>query len=336
MKQDKKRRGSGCLITIGILVVLGILFWLLGIPLVNRTASRYVDQAIQDALGDSQAPQITYRNLVIDATKGDITLEGLAFALDEQSLIQAQTVTLRVKPADLAVFALGQSSGIEHAEIDLEQFSYNAPDMRISVGDAELVLEGAVEVNDPERSTIHNATLKSKEAEYTDLQTNLTFKANTLDVAVTGRITIKTFEKDVDGILDDIGYIDIAATEGTLVGDAQIAEQMALFAAMSPWIADTSNWGFDSLQAEARTLEHAIAVDSFAIHAPLMDATGSAEIPREKGSPVSLLLDVHELNSDVRNELSPLLAFFGQQIPEGSFTFDFDWSGIGIPTIVLR
>ena len=72
------------------------------------------------------------------------------------------------------------------------------------------------------------------------------------------------------------------------------------------------------------------------IAAPLMDASGSAQIPKEEGGPLSLKLDVQEVHSQVRSELTPLLGFFGQSIPEGAFTFEFDWQGSGMPAMILR
>ena len=139
-----------------------------------------------------------------------------------------------------------------------------------------------------------------------------------------------------DLILDDISYVDVDAKQGAIVPDERLMAQLGLFAVASPWIADVKNWSFESLQVQARSLENSLALDAFSLAAPLMEAKGTASIPRKNAKEIALELDVDTLNSQVRDELNPLLGMLGQSIPSGSFGLSFDWRGTGIPQMVFR
>jgi hypothetical protein len=335
MKKERKHRGRGWIIFLLVIVLLAAAIWFIGLPMANRTAAKYVDSAIQDALSSPQMPDVDYQNVVIDAAQGAITLSDLQVPL-EGSVVSAQQVRIKVAPSELVSIALGQASGLSGAEVELEKFIYRDDQIHVDLGDADITIGGSIDIQHPDKLLIRDVAVVSSDVIFTDPVSNFRFSSDTLDLDLSGRMTAATLEKDFAGILDDIAYVDLKSSGGSVQLDTQMMDQLALFTEVSPWIADPQNWTFNDVAVEARTLEQAVAVDKLSIAAPLMDASGSAQIPKEEGGPLSLKLDVQEVHSQVRSELTPLLGFFGQSIPEGAFTFEFDWQGSGMPAMILR
>jgi len=295
-----------------------------------------VDSAIQEALQSPAAPPLHYGTIAIDAAKGQVVMSSLDMPLDEGASVQAGRVTLRVEPSELVSFALGRSSGISRAQVDMEQVQFKSAETAVHAEHASVQIHGTIDLNRPEDSVIREASISAKRAVFSDPEAPVAFSADSVELDISGRLTMSTLEKDLSGMLDDIAYIDMRASGGALLPDEQTMAQLGMFAMVSPWIANTDNWGFDSIDLQARSLEESVAIDTFALSAPLMDATGKAELPRDGEGPLALSMDIQELNSDVRAELAPIAQFMGQQIPEGSFSFEFDWSGVGMPAFTLR
>jgi hypothetical protein len=335
MKKERKHRGRGWLIFLLVIVILAAAIWFIGLPMANRTAAKYVDSAIQDALSGPQMPHVDYENIVIDATQGAITISDLQVPL-EGSNVSAQKVRITVAPAELVSIALGQASGLSGAQVELEKFTYQDDQLLVDLGDADIIIGGSIDIQNPEKMLICDVGMVSADVTFTDPVSNFTFSSDTLSLDLSGRMTTATLEKDFSEILDDIAYVDMKSSGGRVQLDSQTMDQLAMFTEVSPWIADPTNWTFEEVSVEARTLEDAVAIDAVRITAPLMDATGSAQLPRTEGGPILMKLDVQEVDSQVRNELTPLLGFFGQSIPEGSFTFEFDWQGSGMPELIFR
>jgi len=336
MARNGKRKGRGCLITLVVLIVLGAAVWFIGMPIVNNQAASYVDSAIQDALQSPGSPPLQYSAIAIDTTKGQVTMSTLDMPLEEGASVRAGKVTLHVEPSELVSFALGRSSGISRAKVDMEQLQFTSAETAVQAEHATVQIRGTIDLNRPEDSVIREAQITAVKAHFVDPESPVAFSADSLELDISGKLTMQTLEKDFSGILDDIAYIDLKASGGALLPDEQTMAQLGMFTMVSPWIANTDNWGFDSIDLQARSLEESVAIDTFALSAPLMDATGKAELPRDGEGPLALSMDIQELNSDVRAELAPIAQFMGQQIPEGSFSFEFDWSGVGMPAFTLR
>jgi len=177
--------------------------------------------------------------------------------------------------------------------------------------------------------------LVTQEVQYT-IAEGLSVASKEMQLDVKGNLNATTLQKDFNGILDDVWSLDLKATGGTILPDAQMVAQLGMFATASPWIADPNNWKFDSVAIEARSLEDAIVLDSLALTAPLMEAAGSVSLPRGNSQAVSMKLNVEKLHSQVRTELAPIALFMGQEIPSEAFEFDFAWDGNGIPLFTFN
>ncbi len=336
MARNGKRKGRGCLVTLVVLIGLGAAVWFIGLPIVNNQAADFVDSAIQDALQSPGSPPLHYSTIAIDAAKGQVVMSSLDMPLDEGASVQAGRVTLRIEPSELISFALGRSSGISRAQVDMEQLQFKSAETAVHAQNASVQIRGTIDLNNPEHSVIREAFITAQKAVFSDPEAPVGFSADSIELDISGRLTMSTLEKDFSGMLDDIAYIDMKASGGALLPDEQTMAQLGMFTMVSPWIANTDNWGFDSIDVQARSLEESVAIDAFVLSAPLMDATGKAQLPKDGEGPLALSMDIQELNSDVRAELSPIAQFMGQEIPEGNFSFDFDWSGAGIPAFTLR
>lgn len=330
------RKGRGCLITLLVLIILGLLIWFVGVPLANNKAEDVVDNVIQDVLSSPGMPDLGYRDIQINAQKGQVDVFDLVLPLEEGSSLHASHIKLTVSPSELITFGLGQSNGLTKADVDLQQLSYTTRDTEIALGKALIKLDGLINLNDVENSVIRDVQITADKVQYTDSKSKMAFNTETLAVDITGNMTMATLEKDIDGILNDIAYVDVEATHGKLVPDVAMMEQIGMFAMVSPWIADTNNWGYDSVSLEARSIADSVEIDAFALSAPLMDATGSAKLPRKEDGPLAVNVDIAELNSQVRAELAPIAMFMGQQIPEGAFNLNLDWTEGGMPSFTLR
>lgn len=326
---------KGCLVTLVVLVLLAVAVWFVGMPLLNRKAGSIVESTIEEMVRSSGLEGLRYDGVRIDAARGSVQIDGLSVPL-EGATVKAGRVVLTVDPAELAAFGLGRSEGLSAAQLEVDRLSFSDAALALDLGTATITLGGLIDLNAPERSTARDVALVATDASFADKESGLGLDAKNLDVKVQGTLSTMTLEKDFDGILDDIAYIDVDAKQGAIVPDERVMAQLGLFAVASPWIADTRNWSFESVQLQARSLEKALAFDSFALAAPLMDAKGTASIPRKDGKDISLDLDVRQLNSQVRDELNPLLGMLGQTIPSGSFGLTFDWQGVGIPEMVFR
>lgn len=330
------RKGRGCLITLLVLIILGLLVWFVGVPLANNKAEGVVDGVIQDALSSPGMPELGYRDIQINAQKGQVDLFDLVLPLEEGSSLQASHIRLTVSPSELISFGLGQTEGLTKADVDLQQFSYSTDENTIAFDTALIKLDGLINLNDVESSVIRDVQLTAANVQYADPESKMAFNTETLALDITGNVTMATLEKDMDGILDDIAYVDAKATKGKLVPDAAMMEQIGMFAMVSPWIADTNNWGYESVSLEARSIPDSVEIDAFALSAPLMDAKGSAKLPRGDDGPLALDMDISKLNAQVRGELAPIAMFMGQQIPDGDFNLNLDWPGMGMPSFTLR
>lgn len=329
-----KRRGRGCLITIIVVALLAAAVWFIGLPLVDKKAEGLVDSAIQDMVRSGGLEGLSYERLRIDAARGYVQIDGLSVPMDGAT-VRVGSISLTVDPKELAAFGLGRSEGLSSAELGIEDLVYSGEAMSVDLRSAQIMVDGLIDLNSPERSTVRDLSIDASEVRYSDKESGLGLDTKRLELQISGRMRAATVEKDFEGILDDIAYVDLDAKEGTIVPDAQIMEQVALFASVSPWIADTKNWSFASVEMEARSLENSLALDSFALVAPLMDAKGTASIPRKNAKDVALQLEVEQLNSQVRDELNPLLGMIGQTIPADSFDLTFAWQGMGIPHMVF-
>ena len=336
MARDGQRKGRGCLITLVVVVLLAAGIWFVGLPIVNNKAEDFVDSAVRNAMGSPGIPRVGYRDIQIDATRGQVDIYDLAIPLEEGSSLHAGRIRVTVSPSELVAFGMGRSSGISKADIDVQQFTYKATDTVVAFDVAQISLDGSLDFNNPESSVIQHILVEASNASFTDPNAGMGFASKTLQLDVTGKLTAASLQKDFDGLLDDLAYIDIAATSGNLVPDAQTMDQLGMFAAVSPWIADVENWSFKSAAVQARSLDDELAIDTFTLDAPLMEASGKASLPRGEGTDMAISLEVADLNSQVRAELAPLAQYMGQTIPEGAFSFDFSWQGTGIPQLLFQ
>lgn len=321
----------GCLVTIIVLVLLAAAVWFIGLPLVNRKA----ESLVEDMIRSVDTGGLAYGGIDIDAARGRIEIREVSFPLDGAS-VRAGRIALSVDPAELAAFGLGRSEGLSGAHLDIAQLVYADEAISFDLGAAVIVLDGVIDLNAPDRSVVRDISIDAVDTRLSDKESGLGLDAASLDLKVRGRISAATLEKDFDGILDDISYVDVDAKQGAIVPDERLMAQLGFFAVASPWIADVKNWSFESLQVQARSLENSLALDAFSLAAPLMEAKGTASIPRKDAKEIALELDVDTLNSQVRDELNPLLGMLGQSIPSGSFGLSFDWRGTGIPQMVFR
>ena len=336
MAKHDKRKGHGCLITLLVVVILGLLVWFVGIPLANDKVGNMVDSTIQEAFESPDMPQLGYSGLQINAQKGEVAVSDISLPMEDGSSVKAKKIVLKVDPAELVAFGLGQSEGLSRANVELEEFTYGSKEIGIGFSRAKIALDGKIDLNYPERTVIRDVKLDAKSVKLTDPVSSLEFTSETLALDLTGNITAATLEKDVEGILDDIAYVDLAASNGKLVPNAEVLSQLETFATVSPWISDTGNWGFETVGLEARTLSDSVAIDAFSLAAPLMDAKGKATLPRGESGPLALDMDVADMNAQVRQELAPIAGIMGYSIPEESFNLSVDWDGGGLPSITLR
>jgi hypothetical protein len=336
MARDGQRKGKGCLITLVVLVLLAAGIWFVGLPIANNKAEDVVDAAVRNAMDSPGMPRVGYRDIQIDATRGQVDIYDLSVPLEEGSSLHAGRIRVTVAPSELVIFGLGRTSGLSKADIDIEQFTYKATDTVVAFDVMQISLDGTLEFNNPESSVVQHILVAASNASFTAPNTGMGFISETLQLDVTGKLTVASLQKDFDGLLDDLAYIDIAATSGNLVPDAQTMDQLGMFAAISPWIADTENWSFESAAVQVRSLDDELAIDTFTLDAPLMEASGKASFPRGTGTDTAISLEVVDLNNQVRSELAPLAQYMGQTIPEGAFSFDFSWQGTGMPQLSFQ
>jgi hypothetical protein len=333
MARDGQRKGRGCLITLVILGLLAAGIWFVGLPIANNKAEAFVDSAVRNAMGSPGMPRVGYRDIKIDAARGQVDIYDLVIPLEEGSSLHAARIRVTVSPSELVAFGMGRSSGLSKADIGIQQFTYKATDTAVAFDVAQISLDGSLDFNNPESSVIQHIRVDATNATFTNPDAGMGFSSKTLELDVTGKLTVASLQKDFDGVLDDLAYIDVAATSGKLVPDTQTLNQLGMFAAVSPWIADTENWSFKSASVQARSLDDKLAIDMFTLDAPLMAASGKASFPRGEGTETAISLEVADLHSQVRSELAPLAQYMGQTIPEGAFSFDFSWQGTGIPQL---
>ena len=288
MARDGQRKGRGCLITLVVLVLLAVGIWFVGLPIANNKAEDIVDAAVRKAIDSPGMPRVGYRDMQIDATRGQLDIYDLSVPLEEGSSLHAGRIRVTVAPSELVVFGLGRTSGLSKADIDIEQFTYKATETVVSFDVMQISLDGSLNFNNPDSSVIQHILVAASNASFTAPNAGMGFISGTWQLDVTWKLTVDSLQKDFDGILDDLAYIDIATTSGSLVPDAQTIGQLGMFAAISPWIADTENWSFKSATVQARSLDDELAIDTFTLDAPLMEASGKASLPRGAGTDTAI------------------------------------------------
>ena len=334
MEKKKRKKGRGCLFTVILVVVLAVAIWFIGISIVNNKAESVVDEMVQERVSLAGLP-LEYGEFTVNIAQGQIGLTALKFPLAKESTITADMIEIKVSPKELITFALGKTSGLSTASVYAERFAYSDKEMEVTFSVATLNLEGNLDLSFPEDSLIRKADLATQEVQYT-IAEGLSVASKEMQIAVKGNLNATLLQKDFNEILDDVWSIDLKATGGTILPDAQMVAQLGMFASASPWIADPNNWKFDFLEVEARSLENAIVLDSLIFASPLMEASGTLSLPRGNSQAVSMKLNVDKLHSQVRTELAPIALFMGQEIPAEAFEFDFAWDGNGFPLITFN
>ncbi|MFA7019893.1 MAG: hypothetical protein WC239_13020 [Sphaerochaetaceae bacterium] len=334
MEKKKRKKGHGCLFTVILVVVLAAAIWFIGTSLVNNKAESLVDEMVQEHISLANLP-LEYGEFTVNIAQGQIGLTALKFPLAQESTITADMIEIKVSPKELITLALGKTSGLSTASVYAERFGYSAGEMSLDFASGTLDIEGNLDAFAPEDSIIRKVHLVTQEVQYT-IAEGLSVASKEMQLDVKGNLNATTLQKDFNGILDDVWSLDLKATGGTILPDAQMVAQLGMFATASPWIADPNNWKFDSVAIEARSLEDAIVLDSLALTAPLMEAAGSVSLPRGNSQAVSMKLNVEKLHSQVRTELAPIALFMGQEIPSEAFEFDFAWDGIGFPLFTFN
>lgn len=334
MEKKKRKKGRGCLFTVILVVVLATAIWFIGTSLVNNKAESLVDEMVQEYISLANLP-LEYGEFTVNIAQGQIGLTALKLPLAQESTITADMIEIKVSPKELITLALGKTSSLSTASVYAERFGYSAGEMSLDFASGTLDIEGKLDVFAPEGSIIRKVHLAAQEVQYT-IEEGLSVASKEMQLAVKGNLNATTLQKDFNGILDDVWSIDLKATGGTILPDAQMVAQLGMFASASPWIADPNNWKFDSVAIEARSLEDAIVLDSLIFTAPLMEANGTLRVPRGNSQAVSMKLNVDKLHSQVRTELAPIALFMGQEIPSEAFEFDFAWDGNGFPLITFN
>ena len=104
MARDGQRKGRGCLITLVVVVLLAAGIWFVGLPIANNKAEDFVDSAVRNAMGSPGMPRVGYRDIQIDATRGQVDIYDLAIPLEEGSSLHAGRIRVTVSPRELVAF----------------------------------------------------------------------------------------------------------------------------------------------------------------------------------------------------------------------------------------
>ena len=180
MARDNKRKGRGCLVTLLILIILGLLVWFVGLPLANNKVEDIVDTSIQDAFSAPGMPKMSYGDIQINAQQGRVELFNIDLPLEEGSSIKASSIRLKVAPTELVAFGLGRSEGLSNAEIELSEFSYENPETAVTFGNADIVLDGLINLNDVESSVVRDAKINANQVRYTDPVSKMAFNTSSI------------------------------------------------------------------------------------------------------------------------------------------------------------
>lgn len=323
------------MITLIVCAALASAIGFIGIPILNNTVEGMVDTALQEMLRDPDMATLSYQEIAIETTRGRIVIQDTSMPV-ENAHVNVTRLSITVDPKELIAFGLGRSKDISKAEIEIEKIRYETDEHTVTIGSADIICSGSLNLSDPESSFIREISVDAADVTYSDRISGLSLTVETVNSNVRGKFTVNSVGKEFDGLLDDIGYIDVKATDGEVIPDEHTLAQLEMFALASPWIADAENWRFNTTDLEARILPESVKIDRFSIDAPLLVASGTATLPKNEGEDIAVNLHISSLNSQVREELNPIVGMLGQRIPESEFTFEFSWQGQGLPLVVFH
>lgn len=330
MAKIERRKRRGCLLTLLLVLLLAIVVWLILIPIANNRTARALDKVVQENLSLADYP-LEYGEVTVHLMKGQVGVSHLAMPV-EDGIVTAEMLQVKVSLGQLIAFVLQKGPSLITPAVHVVNLEYDDKELNLGTATAVVTLEIFLDRSLPEEAVVRKLDLDARDVRVV-VSEGASIVCQDIQLALKGNMTLATLEKDVDGVLDDLGYIDVKAIDGTILPAAETMAQLGMFALVSPWIADTNNWRFESLMVEARALEQAIVVDSLALHAPLMEASGTASLPRKGFQAVSMQLDVATLHNQVRTELAPIAQFMGQTIPSGAFGLSFIWDGLTLPEL---
>lgn len=335
MRPDVGRRGRGCLIALIVCAALASAIGFIGIPILNNTAEGMVDRALQEMLRDSAMASLSYQEIAIETTRGRVVIQDASMPV-ENAHVNVTRLSISVDPKELIAYGLGRSEDISKAEVEIEKMRYETDEHNVTIGSADIICSGSFNLRDPASSFIREILVDAVAATYSDRISGLSLTVETVNSSVRGKFTVDSVEKEFDGLLDDIGYIDLKATDGVIIPDEHTMAQLGMFVLASPWIADAENWRFNTTDLEARILPESVKIDRFSIDAPLLVASGTATLPKKEAEDIAVNLHVSSLNNQVREELNPIVGMLGQRIPENEFAVEFAWRGQGLPRLVFH
>ncbi len=336
--------------SIGIIVIAVVLaLAVIGVVALNVINSKVEEQIVSlldEKIKENQLEDtLKYNEVVVAATKGFITINGLEF-MDEETDLSIDSIELQIPNSEALKLAQDSSNAnISDLKINLIGMNFSDKDGDIKLGQDKLFAHFKGNIN----TKIFNAD---------DVPTDLDFTVNTLEmensgviltsdigvisfsdlsIRAKGNLKASDFNKDYDelgyiGLIDIFDKINLNFEGFKYEAEQEIRQGLSMMAYMFlgevSFIGNQENWAIDKLALEAGVEENTVSISNLELVTNWIDFNINASVTIDEALESFIPFNLKLRMNDYVGDLRPFFEMFtaemtDEMLPEGNFALSF-------------